>query len=386
MDMAKAKGVVFNYEVGVSSLNTQAASFPGYGLMECAAKISQERSWLLDPGTSFMVNDPSTSLALSQPFQHNSTVFGSGLFEAGSSGIVQKQTKARKRPSKNNRKSKPFIPNLEIGKRSDLVVVEKKDKTKRKADEGSTSTAKVSKLSFQEVCRKSLSNWKKKNDMNALGKIHRCEAALEVLQSKVWPNVRQTRILKKELAMAYREEEQFWQQKSREKWMRKDDEEGIRAPYRRNYFFDVSLKVCSLIDLRLRDWDPDILRDLFVPGDIDIIKKIKPVVSLSDFYIREDVLEWNEAQVVEAGEELNGDNGGGVEVEISVAKGNLGWRPPSREWLKCNIGFFWAKRSRLAGGAWRVIIRGYKAFLMVREFYPLLDWVKSFGYRSCCWS
>ncbi|KAG7585838.1 Ribonuclease H domain [Arabidopsis thaliana x Arabidopsis arenosa] len=462
-DMAKEKGVVFNYEDGVSSLNTQSASFPGYGLLECAAKISQERSWLLDPGTSFLVNDPSTSLVLSQPFQHNSTVFGSGLFEAGSSGIVQKQTKTRKRPSKNNRKPKPFIPNLEIGERSDLVVMEKKkEKAKRKADEGSTSTAKVSKLSFQEcwlgyervitvepigkcgglavfcknnievevlfmdknlidlqvqfgaknffvscvygdpdvtkrgavwerisrvavgrkdrwimlgdfnsilnngeknggprrcdsyfkpfsdlldvcdmvelpsqgnkftwagrrgdhwiqsrldrafgnkdwfvyfpasnqtfmdlrgsdhrpvlvslisskdtyrgqfrfdkrflykpevhkaieqawnskrndsgfsvsqrlkVCRKSLSNWKKKNDMNALDKIHRCEAALEVLQSKVWPNLRQTRILKKELAVAYREEEQFWQQKSRQKWMRSGN--------RNSKFFHASVK------------------------------------------------------------------------------------------------------------------------------------------------
>lgn len=70
--------------------------------------------------------------------------------------------------------------------------------------------------------------------MNALDMIHRCEAALELMQSKVWPNLRQTRILKKELAVAYREEEHFWHQKSRQKWMRSGN--------RNSKFFHASVK------------------------------------------------------------------------------------------------------------------------------------------------
>ncbi|KAG7583244.1 Endonuclease/exonuclease/phosphatase superfamily [Arabidopsis suecica] len=69
-------------------------------------------------------------------------------------------------------------------------------------------------------CRKALSSWKKKNSMNALERIHQCEEALERVQSEMWPNLHQVHILKKELAKAYRNEEEYWRQKSRQKWLR----------------------------------------------------------------------------------------------------------------------------------------------------------------------
>lgn len=63
------------------------------------------------------------------------------------------------------------------------------------------------------------------------------------------------------------------------------DDDGFRAPYRKNQFFDVGLKVCDLISMTSGFWDSVILEDLFLPQDIIRIKVIKPVVSIDDFYI-----------------------------------------------------------------------------------------------------
>ncbi|KAG7588150.1 Reverse transcriptase zinc-binding domain [Arabidopsis suecica] len=83
-------------------------------------------------------------------------------------------------------------------------------------------------------CRRALSSWKKKNNMNALDRIHRCEEALEKVQSGSWPNLQQLHILKRELAKAYRNEELYWRQKSRQKW--------LRAGNRNSKFFHMAVK------------------------------------------------------------------------------------------------------------------------------------------------
>ncbi|AAG03119.1 F5A9.24 [Arabidopsis thaliana] len=70
------------------------------------------------------------------------------------------------------------------------------------------------------ACRKSLSSWKKQNNLNSLDKINQLEAALEKEQSLVWPIFQRVSVLKKDLAKAYREEEAYWKQKSRQKWLR----------------------------------------------------------------------------------------------------------------------------------------------------------------------
>lgn len=67
---------------------------------------------------------------------------------------------------------------------------------------------------------KTLSSWKKQNSMNSLDKIHQIEVALEKEQSMVWPGFQRVSNLKRDLAKAYREEETFWKQKSRQKWLR----------------------------------------------------------------------------------------------------------------------------------------------------------------------
>lgn len=64
-----------------------------------------------------------------------------------------------------------------------------------------------------------------------------------------------------------------------------EDEDGKRAPLRKNYFFNVNLNVSELIDRRLGDWNQTTLEDLFVPGDILLIKRIRPAVLQDDFYI-----------------------------------------------------------------------------------------------------
>ncbi|XP_010468497.1 PREDICTED: uncharacterized protein LOC104748579 [Camelina sativa] len=62
------------------------------------------------------------------------------------------------------------------------------------------------------------------------------------------------------------------------------EDDGWRAPWRRNNFFNPDLRVSELLDLRSRDWDQEALEHHFLPGDIIRINKIKPVTSIEDFY------------------------------------------------------------------------------------------------------
>lgn len=61
-------------------------------------------------------------------------------------------------------------------------------------------------------------------------------------------------------------------------------DEGWRAPYRRNYFFNPDLRISELIDWDKRLWDPQKLEFHFLPQDILRINKIKSVTELEDFY------------------------------------------------------------------------------------------------------
>ncbi|KAG7581071.1 Reverse transcriptase domain [Arabidopsis suecica] len=72
-------------------------------------------------------------------------------------------------------------------------------------------------------CRKALSKWKKDNDLNSKVKINAIEEELETVQSSACPSAVRLTHLKNKLVDAYREEESFWQQKSRATWMHSGD-------------------------------------------------------------------------------------------------------------------------------------------------------------------
>ncbi|KAG7565144.1 Reverse transcriptase domain [Arabidopsis suecica] len=84
------------------------------------------------------------------------------------------------------------------------------------------------------VCRKALSSWKKTNNLNSKDKINQLENALEVEQSTLFPRFLLVYNLKRDLALAYNEEEEYWRQKSKDKWMHSGD--------RNTGFFHASVK------------------------------------------------------------------------------------------------------------------------------------------------
>ncbi|KAG7589319.1 Reverse transcriptase domain [Arabidopsis suecica] len=63
------------------------------------------------------------------------------------------------------------------------------------------------------------------------------------------------------------------------------DDGGMRAPWIKNNLIDINLKVSALIDFERKDWNIDILEDLFFPEDIIKIKANKPVVDVDDFMV-----------------------------------------------------------------------------------------------------
>ncbi|KAG7578883.1 Endonuclease/exonuclease/phosphatase [Arabidopsis thaliana x Arabidopsis arenosa] len=129
-DVNKGKGHVFSYEPVCSSGSdcVDAARVPqGQDnlVMDVAPLEVVDTSWLVEPRSHEIVDGSASFLALSQPFQNNSTVFSPSLFEAGSSGIGMKKVKARKRPSKINRQPKLLSPNLVSGLRASTDVLKK---------------------------------------------------------------------------------------------------------------------------------------------------------------------------------------------------------------------------------------------------------------------
>lgn len=58
----------------------------------------------------------------------------------------------------------------------------------------------------------------------------------------------------------------------------------LRAPLIKNPLIDIDMIVEDLIDVEARDWDRDVLEDLFYPNDILLILSKKPVVSKDDFW------------------------------------------------------------------------------------------------------
>ena len=78
---------------------------------------------------------------------------------------------------------------------------------------------------FQRLrrCRKALSNWKRENVTNAQTKINSIQQEIELEHAAIFPSFARMAILKRDMVLAHREEESFWSQKSRQKWMHSGD-------------------------------------------------------------------------------------------------------------------------------------------------------------------
>ncbi|KAL0730568.1 hypothetical protein Bca4012_026661 [Brassica carinata] len=57
----------------------------------------------------------------------------------------------------------------------------------------------------------------------------------------------------------------------------------MRAPWIKNYSFDVKLSVSTLINPTSRRWNEFALQEVFVPGDIELIKRKQPVIGERTF-------------------------------------------------------------------------------------------------------
>ncbi|KAG7572185.1 Ribonuclease H domain [Arabidopsis suecica] len=89
--------------------------------------------------------------------------------------------------------------------------------------------------------------------------------------------------------------------------------------------------------------------------------------------IREDVVEWFDAQCVE-GEVNDPDNLRAVVEQEGVLSRADVWKKPPVHWLKCNIGSVWSRRNRFCGGAW--ILRDAQGNVILhsrRSFGPILN-------------
>lgn len=58
----------------------------------------------------------------------------------------------------------------------------------------------------------------------------------------------------------------------------------MRIPFMKNILVDLNFRVNDLIDVQRRDWNLDMLNDLFYPADVACITEKKPVVSKDDFW------------------------------------------------------------------------------------------------------
>lgn len=72
--------------------------------------------------------------------------------------------------------------------------------------------------------RKALSQWKKSNNMNSLEKISKLQLELELEQSALSPSTPRITILRRDLVKAYKEEEAYWSQKSKDRWVISGDQ------------------------------------------------------------------------------------------------------------------------------------------------------------------
>lgn len=72
-------------------------------------------------------------------------------------------------------------------------------------------------------CRRELARWKKSPGLNSLDRISSLKNSLQYKIALRVPDAERMRFLHKEISEAYRQEEIYWRQRSREEWLREGD-------------------------------------------------------------------------------------------------------------------------------------------------------------------
>lgn len=115
-----------------------------------------------------------------------------------------------------------------------LLEIDGIQDTMRNAWEFGNGRGNLSLSSRIVACRQSLSSLKKKTNLNSRERIVQAEIALENEQSSMQPSTAQIHYLKRELMRAQKDEETYWWQKSKDKWLSGGD--------RNTQFFHNSVK------------------------------------------------------------------------------------------------------------------------------------------------
>lgn len=113
--------------------------------------------------------------------------------------------------------------------------------TIREAWVNSRTSGRLSLLDSLGEVRRSLGKWKRENEMNSKERLMKLRHELELETGSLAPSWERVRDLKLEIGKAFKEEEDFWSQKSRDKWLVVGDNNtsffhaSVKATRQRNY-------------------------------------------------------------------------------------------------------------------------------------------------------
>ncbi|KAJ4902361.1 hypothetical protein Rs2_16312 [Raphanus sativus] len=230
------KGRVFGY--GLKNVENQIVSRRSEGVAKSPMMEKEQRGVASDPlkGKDF---DP----PLLPEFFECSTGFSSGYAEANSSGTSRIKGGRRYRPPKRLRRFKPRLVDAEredatgkddgppvgkqAAKRRAEAVAGEFTRVARRVEETIGETWNrargIGNLSIVDsigAVRKSLGKWKRDNNLNSNEHMKKLRHELELETSSTAPCWERVGELNVEINKAFKEEEDFWVQKSRDKWNR----------------------------------------------------------------------------------------------------------------------------------------------------------------------